>query len=113
MNISEFRERFQAIHQEIARVLVGQDALVSETLIAVLAAFAAWLAGRPVSVRRPSIDKKVRNFAKAHTVALWSVLAGMVVLAAGFAWWSIQGRLANSAWTVSVEETFDSPTPAL
>jgi len=73
----------------------------------------AWLAGRPVSVRRPSIDKKVRNFAKAHTVALWSILAGVCVLAAGFAWWSIQGRLANSAWTVSVEETFDSPTPAL
>ncbi len=73
----------------------------------------AWLAGKAVSVRRPSLDKRARNFARSHAVALWSGLAVAVVAAAGLVWWSVQGRLASSVWTVSVEETFDSPTPAL
>lgn len=73
----------------------------------------AWLAGRPVSVRRPGLDKRLRNFAKAHAAKLWIGLAAILVLASGYAWWRVQSRLANSAWTVAVEETFDSPTPAL
>jgi len=73
----------------------------------------SWLAGRPVSVRRPGIDKQIKNFAKAHTVGLWTALGVVVALAGGIAWWQIQEKLANSAWTVAVEETFDSPVPAL
>jgi MoxR-like ATPase len=47
LNISEFRERFQIIHNEIARVLVGQDALVADTLIAVLAGGHVLIEGAP------------------------------------------------------------------
>ena len=47
MNISEFRERFQAIHAEVARVLVGQDALVTETLVAVVAGGHVLIEGAP------------------------------------------------------------------
>jgi len=47
LNISEFRERFQAIHAEVARVLVGQDALVTETLVAVVAGGHVLIEGAP------------------------------------------------------------------
>jgi len=47
LNISEFRERFQAIHNEVARVLVGQDALVAETLVAVVAGGHVLIEGAP------------------------------------------------------------------
>ena len=37
MTITEFRERFQRIQAEVTRVLIGQDELVSQTLVAVFA----------------------------------------------------------------------------
>ncbi len=47
MNAIEFRDRFARIHAEVARVLVGQDELVSQTLIAVLARGHVLIEGAP------------------------------------------------------------------
>ena len=47
MNAVEFRQRFQQIQNEIARVLVGQDDLVAQTLIAVLARGHVLIEGAP------------------------------------------------------------------
>jgi MoxR-like ATPase len=47
LNISEFRERFQSIHNEVARVLVGQDALVADTLVAIVAGGHVLIEGAP------------------------------------------------------------------
>lgn len=105
------------VDQDLSAVVHKAMARDKGDRYATMGAFAAdlraWLAGKPVSVRRPSIDKRVRNFAAAHVVALWVSLASVVVVAGALAWWNVQGKLASSAWTVSVEETFDSPTPAL
>ena len=47
MTITEFRERFQRIHAEIARVVIGQDELISQTLVAVLARGHVLVEGAP------------------------------------------------------------------
>ena len=47
MTITEFRERFQRIHAEIARVVIGQDELISQTLIAILARGHVLVEGAP------------------------------------------------------------------
>ena len=47
MTITEFRERFQRIHAEIARVVIGQDELISQTLVAILARGHVLVEGAP------------------------------------------------------------------
>jgi len=47
LTITEFRERFQRIHAEIARVVIGQDELISQTLIAILARGHVLVEGAP------------------------------------------------------------------
>jgi MoxR-like ATPase len=47
LTITEFRERFQRIHAEIARVVIGQDELVSQTLVAIFARGHVLVEGAP------------------------------------------------------------------
>ncbi|WP_437683033.1 AAA family ATPase [Sorangium sp. So ce131] len=47
MNIAEFKERFQAIRGEVAKVLLGQDEIVDHTLIAILAGGHVLIEGVP------------------------------------------------------------------
>ena len=47
MNAADFQERFHRIHNEVARVVVGQDDLVAQTLIAVLARGHVLIEGAP------------------------------------------------------------------
>ncbi|HEX2657395.1 MAG TPA: MoxR family ATPase, partial [Polyangia bacterium] len=47
MTITEFRDRFQRIHAEIARVVIGQDELIAQTLVAILARGHVLVEGAP------------------------------------------------------------------
>jgi MoxR-like ATPase len=47
LNAAELRDRFTRIHAEVARVVVGQDELVAQTLIAVLARGHVLIEGAP------------------------------------------------------------------
>jgi MoxR-like ATPase len=47
VTITEFRDRFQRIHAEIARVVIGQDELISQTLVAILARGHVLVEGAP------------------------------------------------------------------
>jgi MoxR-like ATPase len=47
LNVIELRDRFARIHAEVARVVVGQDELVAQTLIAVLARGHVLIEGAP------------------------------------------------------------------
>jgi MoxR-like ATPase len=47
VNVSEFRERFQRVHTEVTRAVVGQDEVVEHTLVAVFARGHVLLEGVP------------------------------------------------------------------
>jgi MoxR-like ATPase len=47
VTITEFRDRFQRIHAEIARVVIGQDELIAQTLVAILARGHVLVEGAP------------------------------------------------------------------
>ena len=97
------------VHKAMARDRVDRYA----TMAAFASDLRSWLSGRPVSVRRPGLDRRLRTWASENSKLIWICSACILLLAAGIAWWRIQERLSRSAWTVAVEETFDSPVPNL
>lgn len=105
------------VDQDLSAVVHKAMAKEKVDRYASMAAFASdlrsWLGGHPVSVRRPSLDRRMRVYGKEHAKALWIGAAAALVLTGGLVWWRIQDKLSKSAWTVAVEETFDSPTPNL
>jgi serine/threonine protein kinase/tetratricopeptide (TPR) repeat protein len=105
------------VDQDLSAVVHKAMARDRADRYATMAAFASdlrsWLSGRPVSVRRPGLDRRMRTWASDNAKLLWISAACLLVVGAGLAWWRIQERLSRSAWTVAVEETFDSPVPNL
>ena len=105
------------VDQDLAAVVHKAMARERSERYATMAAFASdlrsWLAGRPVSVRRPGLRRRTRDWARENSRKLWAAGACLLVAVAAGIWWNIQARLSRSAWTVAVEETFDSPVPNL
>ena len=113
----QLRQLCPWVDQDLAAVVHKAMARDRSDRYATMAAFASdlrsWLAGRPVSVRRPGMGRRIRNWVRDNSRLLWVVGACLLVGIGGLVWWRIQERLSRSAWTVAVEETFDSPVPNL
>lgn len=105
------------VDQDLSAVVQKAMARERSDRYATIGAFAAdlrsWLSGRPVSVRRPTVGRRLKHWAHDHARALW-IAGGIVLAIAGLStWWGVQDSLSKPSWTVSIEETFDSPTPNL
>jgi len=103
------RELDAVVHKALSREKESRY----ETMGAFAADLRAWLAGKPVSARPPGRVYHFRRFLREKALVLW--IAG-VTLAFGFlglGYLQLQERLSRTPWTSFVEETFDSPTPAI
>ncbi|HNY30217.1 MAG TPA: protein kinase [Fibrobacteria bacterium] len=105
------------VDQDLAAVVHKAMARERTERYATIGLFAAdlrsWLAGRPVSVRRPTMGRRFRHWTKDHARALWTGAAVLALIAGVSVWWGVQDSLSKPSWTISIEESFDSPTPNL
>lgn len=73
----------------------------------------AWLAGKPVSARPPGRGYHLRRFVRERALVLWIAGVTLAFALLGLGYLQLQERMSRTPWTVFVEETFDSPTPAI
>jgi len=103
------RELDAVVHKAMARDRASRY----ESMGAFAADLRAWLAGKPVSARPPGKVYHLRRFLRERALILWIVGVSLAFALLGLGYLQLQERLSRTPWTVFVEETFDSPTPAI